>query len=165
VKSYDVKFWKIKRNTSSKTPSYVVRWTVAGQPQSTTIRGSELAENFLSDLRQAARRGEWFDTTTGLPESMLKAKNARTWLEFTTAYVRIRWPHQAAKSRESAADALLAVTPILVSDRRGRPASEALRQALRDQVLVTDDRRRETTAEASAALRWLESTSLPMVEL
>jgi integrase len=165
VKSYDVKFWKIKRNASSKRPSYVVRWTVAGEACSATLRGSELAENFLSDLRQAARRGEWFDTATGLPESMLKAKNARTWLEFAAAYVRIRWPHQAAKSRESAADALLAVTPALVSDRRGRPELQDLRQALRDQVLVMDDRQQEMTAAAAAALRWLESASLPMVEV
>jgi integrase len=165
VKSYDVKFWKIKRNTSSKKPSYVVRWTVAGEPQSTTIRGSEMAENFLSDLRQAAKNGEWFDTVTGLPESMLKAKNARTWLEFAKAYVQMRWPHQAAKSRESAVDCLMTVTPVLVADRKGQPGIDVLRRALRDQAFVPEDRRPEPTGEIRAALKWLEGASLPMTDL
>lgn len=165
MKSYDVKFWKTQRNTSSKTPSYVVRWTVAGKVHPKTFRGSELAENFLSDLRQAARRGEWFDTDTGLPESMLRAKNARTWLEFAKAYVRVRWPHQAAWSRAGAIDALMTVTLTLVADRKGRPETDLLRQALRDHVFVPEDRKAAMTTEAAAALRWLESASLPMSDL
>ncbi|WP_433188768.1 tyrosine-type recombinase/integrase [Actinoallomurus sp. CA-150999] len=165
MKSYDVKFWKTKKNASSKTPSYVVRWIVAGKECSKTFRGSELAENFLSDLRQAARRGEWFDTDTGLPESMLKAKNARTWLEFAEAYVRIRWPHQAANSRASAVDALLVVTVALAAERKGRPDRDLLRRALRDHVLVPEDRRRELPAEVRTALRWLEAASLPLTDL
>jgi integrase len=165
VKSYDVKFWKTKRNTSSKTPSYVVRWTVAGQPHSTTIRGSELAENYLSDLRQAARRGEWFDTTTGLPKSMLKAKNARNWLQFSQAYVRMRWTQLAAKSREGMVDTFLTVTSTLVTDRKGRPNTDVLRRVLRDHVFVPEDRAAETTTESEATLRWLESASLPVADL
>lgn len=165
MKSYDVKFWKIKRNTSSKKPSYVVRWTVAGQAFSTTIRGSEMAENYLSDLRQAVKNGEWFDTVTGLPESMLKAKNARTWLEFARAYVRVRWPHQAATSRAGMVDSLLVVTPALVTNSKGRPAIDALRQALRDHVFLPEDRVIDKTPESAAALRWLEAASLPMTDL
>ncbi|MBT2208715.1 site-specific integrase [Actinomadura sp. NEAU-AAG7] len=165
MKSYDVKFWKIKRNASSKLPSYVVRWVVGGEKQSTTIRGSELAKNYLSDLRQAAKRGEWFDTVTGLPESMLKAKNARTWLEFATAYVRIRWPHQAATSRQATTESLTAVTPVLVTDRRGRPSVDVLRRTLRDHVFLPEDRCAEPDPEGAAALRWLEEASLPMRDL
>lgn len=162
MKSYDVKFWKIKKNASNKKPSYVVRWTVAGHPYSTTIRGSEMAENYLSDLRQAVKKGEWFDTVTGLPESMLRAKNARTWLEFAKAYVRVRWPHQAATSRAGIVDSLLTVTPVLVTNSKGRPTIEVLRQALRDHVFLPEDRVIKVTPESAAALRWLEAASLPM---
>jgi integrase len=165
VKSYDVKFWKIKRNTSSKKPSYVVRWTVAGEPCSTTIRGSEMAENFLSDLRQAAKNGEWFDTVTGLPESMLKAKNARTWLEFAKAYVRVRWPHQAAKSREGVTDTFMTITPVLVTERKGQPHIDMLRRALREHAFMPEDRRAEPADDVRSALRWLETASQPISDL
>jgi hypothetical protein len=84
--TYDVKFWTIYRNKSSKTPSYVTRWQVGGRRKTKTYRTKALAENFLSDLRQAAQRGEAFDIETCLPESMTKAKNAATWLAFVQAY-------------------------------------------------------------------------------
>ncbi|WP_230984910.1 hypothetical protein [Microbispora oryzae] len=86
--SYDVKFWDIRRNPSSKTPSYVTRWKVGPKERSKTFRTKALAENFVSDLRQAAKRGETFDLVTGLPESMIKpadtgptffASPGRTW--------------------------------------------------------------------------------------
>lgn len=104
--SYDVKFWEIRRNETSKTPSYVVRWKVGGRQKSKTLRTKALAENLLSDLRQAAKRGEAFDMETGLPLSMLQAKSARTVFEFVRAYIDMKWPHAAAKSRDSMSDAL-----------------------------------------------------------
>ncbi|MFI6498701.1 tyrosine-type recombinase/integrase [Nonomuraea typhae] len=164
-RSYDVKFWKTKRNASSKKPSYVVRWPVDGKVHSKTFGGSELAENFLSDLRQAARRGEWFDTDTGLPESMLKARNARTWLEFARAYLNVRWPHQAAKSREGIVETLVAVTLSLTTERKGRPDTELLRKTLRNHVFLPKDRQPEPDAQSEITLRWLEAASLPITEL
>ncbi|MEW1842659.1 tyrosine-type recombinase/integrase [Nonomuraea angiospora] len=164
-RSYKVKFWKIKRNASSKKPSYVVRWTVEGEPFSTTLGGKELAENFLSDLRQAARNGEWFDTDTGLPESMFKAKNARTWLDFARVYMEARWPHQAAKSRKDTVECLVAVTLALTTDGKGRPESKLLRRVLRMHVFLPEDRQPEPDFQAKAALRWLEGASLPMTAL
>nr|BFE83796.1 hypothetical protein GCM10020093_063970 [Planobispora longispora] len=56
--SYDVKIWDIRRNASSKTPSYVVRWKLGGKERSKTFRTKALAESFVSDLRQAARKGK-----------------------------------------------------------------------------------------------------------
>jgi hypothetical protein len=90
--TYDVKFWTVYRNKSSKTPSYVARWQVGGHRKTKTYRTKALAENFLSDLRQAAKRGETFDIDTGLPESMTKAKNAATWFAFVQAYAVISLP-------------------------------------------------------------------------
>jgi hypothetical protein len=109
--SYDVKLWAISRNESSKTPSYVVRWKVGGRQKSKTLRSKALAENLLFDLRQAAKRGEPFDMETGLPLSMLQAKSARTVLDFVRAYVEMKWPHMAAKSRDSMSDALATALP------------------------------------------------------
>lgn len=160
--TYDVKFWTVYRNKSSKTPSYVARWQVGGRRKTKTFRTKALAENFLSDLRQAAKRGEAFDTETCLPESMTKAKNAATWLAFAQAYTAAKWPHLAAKSRDSTTDALATVTPALTKDEPGRPDAETLRRALRKYALLPEDRRTELDAELSAALRWLERASLPV---
>ncbi|MEU7857886.1 site-specific integrase [Nonomuraea sp. NPDC049141] len=164
-KSYKVKFWKIRRNASSKKPSYVVRWTVDGKPFSNTLGGSELAENFLSDLRQAAKNGEWFDTDMGLPQSMLKAKNSRTWMAFARAYMKARWPHLAPGTRQNVAEALVAVTLVLTTDRKGRPGTAVLRRGLFKHVFLPEERQPELDGQAAAALRWLEAASLPVNEL
>ncbi|GLY74381.1 tyrosine-type recombinase/integrase [Actinoallomurus iriomotensis] len=158
--TYDVKFWTVYRNKSSKTPSYVARWQVGGRRKTKTYRTKALAESFLSDLRQAAKRGEAFDVDTGLPESMLKAKNAATWFEFVQAYVATKWPHLAAKSRDSMTDALATVTPALTKDEPGKPSIETLRAALRRHALLPEDRRAGPDTEISAALRWLQRASL-----
>jgi hypothetical protein len=64
-----------------------------------------LAESFLAVLRQAARRGESFDVSTGMPTSLLPSPTAQTWLEFAQAYVDVKWPRAAAKTRDSLNDA------------------------------------------------------------
>lgn len=159
--SYDVKFWDIRPNKSAKpgdsrkTISYTVRWTVAGREKSKTLRTSALAKNLLSDLRQAAKNGELFDLETGLPQSMLKAKEARTVYDFVTAYIEMKWPHAAAKTRDSISDALSTMLPVLVKDRPGRPDASLLRTALRKYALLPENRRPTSPAEIVQALRWL----------
>ncbi|MET8050619.1 tyrosine-type recombinase/integrase [Streptosporangium sp. NPDC005286] len=163
--SYDVKFWEIRRNETSKTPSYVTRWKVGGRQKSKTLRTKALAENLLSDLRQAAKRGEAFDMETGLPLSMLQAKSARTVFEFVRAYIDMKWPHAAAKSRDSMSDALSTVLPALTKDRPGRPDAETLRTALRKYALLPNCKSLDVPAEMAQAIRWLEAASLDLVDL
>ena len=50
----------------------------------------------------AARAGEPFDPVTGLPES--RARDV-SWFEHACAYVEMKWPRAAAKSRKSIAEA------------------------------------------------------------
>ncbi|WP_440104171.1 tyrosine-type recombinase/integrase [Streptosporangium sp. H16] len=163
--SYDVKFWEIRRNETSKTPSYVIRWKVGGRQKSKTLRTKALAENLLSDLRQAAKRGEAFDMETGLPLSMLQAKSARTVFEFVRAYIDMKWPHAAAKSRDSMSDALSTVLPALTKDRPGRPDADTLRTALRKYALLPNGKSLDVPAEMAQAIRWLEAASLDLVDL
>ncbi len=163
--SYDVKFWAITRNESSKTPSYVVRWKVGGRQKSKTLRTKAHAENLLSDLRQAAKRGEPFDMETGLPLSMIRAKSARTVLDFVRAYVEMKWPHMAAKSRDSMSDALATALPALVKDKPGRPDAEMLRTALRKYALLPEGKRPVPPADMQRAIRWLEGASLDLADL
>ncbi|WP_327108505.1 tyrosine-type recombinase/integrase [Nonomuraea glycinis] len=163
--SYDVKLWAIMRNESSKTPSYVVRWKVGGRQKSKTLRTKALAENLLSDLRQATKVGEPFDMETGLPLSMLQAKSARTVLDFVRAYIEMKWPHMAAKSRDSMSDALSTALPALVKDRPGRPDAKSLRTALRKYALLPSGKSPAPPPDVERAIRWLEGASLDLADL
>ncbi|MEU8383676.1 site-specific integrase [Streptosporangium sp. NPDC048865] len=164
--SYDVKFWEIRRNATSKTPSYVIRWKVGGREKSKTLRTKALAESFLSDLRQAARRGEAFDMETGLPSSLLAVKSAATWFSFALAYVDMKWPHAAAKTRDSLTDALATITPALVDqDAPGKPDALLLREVLRQFSLPPAARQLAQPPEIRTALAWLERHSLSISDL
>ncbi|WP_289008502.1 tyrosine-type recombinase/integrase [uncultured Thermomonospora sp.] len=164
--SYDVKFWEIRRNATCKKPSYVARWVVGSKEKSKTFRTKALAENFMSDLRQAAKRGEAFDLNTGLPESMAKTADAGpTFFDFARSYVAGRWAHSAARTRETIAYALLSLVPALVRNLPGRPDDEDLRAVLREYALLPDQRRGELRPELKTALGWLEAASLPLADL
>jgi len=161
----DVRFWDVRRNMSSRSTSYEVRWVVAGRQFSRTRATKALAESFLSELRQAAKRGEAFDTSEGLPLSMRQAKHATSWFAFVLAYVDMKWPRAAAKTRDSMTDALTTVTAALVDDRPGQPDPLIVRRALRQYALVPAARKLPRPAEIAAALDWLERASLPVPEL
>ncbi|MEU8381973.1 tyrosine-type recombinase/integrase [Streptosporangium sp. NPDC048865] len=163
--SYDVKFWEIRRNKSSKAASYEVRWKVGGREKSKSYRTKALGENFLSDLRQAAKRGEAFDMETGLPESMIQAKEAQNWYAFVLAYIDMKWPHSAAKTRDAMTDALATVVPALTRDIPGKPEVSVLRTALRHYALPPNARDKARPVEIAKALRWLDKASVPLAEL
>jgi integrase len=161
----DVRFWDVRRNKSSRSASYEVRWVVSGRQFSRTRATRALADSFLSELRQAARRGEAFDTDEGLPGSMRRAKRARSWFAFVLAYVDVKWPRAAAKTRDSMTDALATVTAALVDDRPGQPEALLMRHALRQYALVPASRALPRPPEIAATLGWLERASLPVSEL
>ena len=165
MKTSNVRFWDVRRNKSSRVTSYEVRWVVAGRPRSRTRRTKALAENFLSDLRQAARRGELFDVATGLPESMLVADEGPTWLDFVQRYVDMKWPHAAGKSRDSLTDALATVTAALVDDDPDGPDIGTLRTALRQYLLPPAARVVERPLDIDMAAEWLARMSLPLSAL
>ena len=48
--------------------TWEVRWKVGYTPYSRSLSNRAQADNFLSELRQAARKGEPFETDTGLPD-------------------------------------------------------------------------------------------------
>jgi len=169
VKSYDVKFWEIRPGKARTKRTWEVRWKVAHVPKSKSYTHKEQAKSFLSDLRQAGKNGEAFDTESGLPDSMSEPEDedkARSWLVFAQAYVLAYWPDAAAKSRDSLTDALATVTPVLVDEDAGEgPDPKVMRAALRTSVFLPEDRRVEASPEMAAALRWLERWSLPLPEM
>jgi integrase len=163
--STDVKLWEVRRNKSSKKPSWEVRWVVGGHEVSRTRRTKALAESLLSDLRQAMKNGESFDVTTGLPGSMLRAADGTTWYKYVLGYVDKRWPGVAAHTRKSMLEALGSVTAALVLDRPNRPDFADLYSALVRYALPPGNRADERPPEVARMLRWLQSASLPLSAL
>ena len=106
MKSYDVKFWAIRPGKAKTKRTYEIRWKVGHVPHSRTLGNKAQAENFLSDLRHAARMGEAFDVVSGLPESLTTVRRERSWFEFCLAYVDMKWPSAAPKTRDGITDAL-----------------------------------------------------------
>jgi integrase len=165
VKTTEVRFWDVRRRRT-KTPSFEVRWVVAGKQRSRARRTKALAEAFLADLRLAARRGEPFDTETGLPESMRPTAENVTWLTFAQQFVDAKWPHMAAKSRDTMTDGLATVTAALVRGPKDVHDPRIVRTALRQHLLPPPAARDEEAAgEVAIAIDWLIRASLQLTDL
>ncbi|MFI6561883.1 tyrosine-type recombinase/integrase [Streptomyces sp. NPDC050534] len=165
MKSLDVKIWGVrKRNT--KKASYDVRWTVGGSVFSEQFRTKGLADHYRAKLLRAAHAGEEFDTTTGLPDSMVEKAASMTWYSFALKYLAMKWPHAAPNTRDGINEALTATTMALLDERPGRPADELLRKALRNWAFVLpgpDDRQPPT--EIANTLHWVAKASRPLSDL
>jgi len=166
MRSYDVKFWAIRPGKAKTRRTYEVRWKVGHVPHSRTLGNKAQAENFLSDLRHAARTGEAFDTVSGFPGSMTAARRERSWFEFCLAYVDMKWPSAAPKTRDGITDALAAVIPAVVGEQLPDGLELAtLRSALRHFALPPSSRGLTRPPMEASALRWLEKASLPVSEI
>jgi integrase len=168
--SYKVSFWKTEIREGKRKTVHLVRWTVDGKhnefkkPFST----STLAESFRSDLVSAARKGEPFHITKGLPASMLReTKTVVSWYEHACAYADMKWPDSAPKSRVGVAETLANVTPVLLATQNGATDSDALRKALytwsfRTGVRVTGNPPAEPSDELAKVVRWVQKNTLPV---
>jgi integrase len=108
-----------------------VRWIVAGHEHHDTFPTSAMADSFRSDLISATRRGEAFLVATGRPISWERpAESAVSWYEHACAYVDMKWPHAAGKSRQGIAESLATVTPALFMTEKSRPSASTVRQLL-----------------------------------
>lgn len=166
MKSYQVKFWAIRPGKSKTRRTHEVRWKVGRTSHSRTLGNKAQAENFLSELRQAARSGVAFDTETGLPESMATARPVRSWFALCLSYLDMKWPSAAPKTRDALTDALATILPAVTTEALPDWLEPAvLRRALRQFALAPASRGLDRPPEVAAALRWLEKSSLPVAEV
>ena len=162
----DVRVWSIGSRKGQRGVTYDVRWSAAGKPHRTARRTRALADGFRAELLSATRRGETFDIATGLPVSMLPKEAGYSWFEHACAFVDVRWPRSAPRSRQSRADALATVTPALMKQEGGRPAPAELRQALYGWAFIRTVREAgPPPAHLADALEWLGLASLPLSAL
>ncbi len=165
--SHDVQFWKLAHLPKKKgrKRSHGVRWVVAGKLFSKWLEYDAQADSFRSLLIQAARKGEGFDTATGLPESLAREQQAITWFDLACRFVDLKWARSAGKTRRGIADALATVTSAMVTTSRV-PEPKTLRAVLYRWAFHTAHREAITLdAEQAAALAWVCDNSVKVVKL
>jgi integrase len=166
--SHDVQFWKLAHLPRKKGRRRIhgVRWVVAGKSFSKWFEYEAQADSYRSKLISAARQGEGFDIETGLPKSTAREQEAVTWFDLACRFVDLKWPHVAAKSRTSIADAVATVTPVMVTTTRGRPEPNMLRAVLYGWAFHKANREHiQLRRQEAAALAWMREHSLKVVAL
>jgi hypothetical protein len=158
--SFDVRFWKIETRKGRRAP-YRVRWIVAGQQFSDSFVTMALAESYRSQLISAARRGEGFDTETGLPESMMRKLTDVSFFDHAVEFMASAWPVAAAKTRGSMIETLSRVVPVAVRNLPAAPEADVLRAALRKK-LNQGDYLSPLTDDEVKAITWLKRASRPV---
>jgi len=165
VNPFDVRIYRMRRRIDRHRP-FEVRWCVAGQQKSKSFTSRGLADSYRAELVRAARKGLEFDPATGEPVRWAVPEPVTTtWYQHAVAYADMKWPHLAAHSRASMADALATLTPVLTKTTARRPPAALLRKALYAHALNPQHRASPPDAATASALAWLERASLPLTRL
>ncbi|GAA2980682.1 integrase [Actinokineospora diospyrosa] len=165
VKSYKVKIWAIEARQGKKSNTYRVAWLVDGERFQETFSTRTLADGFRSSLVSATRKGEAFDTESGLPTSLARKASALSWYDFAIRYADMKWGQSAAKSRAGVADTLATAMPALITGQRGRPDPKVIRRALVGWAYNSSRRDQDMPAEVAEALKWLASNTVEVSAL
>ena len=135
---------------------YRVKWRVDGRDKTRSFGTKAQAERLKARLQMAVADGEEFDFATGEPVSWVKQDKA--WWEWSQEWLDLKWPQWSGHSRRSAAESLVAITPLMA--REGAPPPpEGVAIWLRKHGyrLGATDRER--------APGWLLRWSVPLVEI
>ena len=166
MSSYHVKFWDTKKISDTARGRYRVRWAVGGREHCKSFASKALADAFLTDLKAAARDGTPFAPATGQPAKTRPAGQPDvTWYEHARAYMQMKWPDLAAKSRRSTAEALTTITLALTTPRRNTPDPAVLRRALFRYAFNAASTSQPVPTDISRALDWIATASLPVAAL
>lgn len=128
VRIYKTDVWVSKRKGGKTT--YWVRWRVGKKHFKLPYGTAALAASFRSQLMSAAGKGKAFRLDDGLPVSMARAAKTMGRYEFACVFVDMKWPHVAATTRRTHAEALTTATAALFANERGKPDDKLIRRAL-----------------------------------
>ncbi|MFJ2895891.1 tyrosine-type recombinase/integrase [Streptomyces sp. NPDC087218] len=158
--TYDVKFWKTSVYEGKKKTTHTVRWELEGKEWRKPFATGPLAESFRSGLLTAARKGEAFSLSTGLPVSHMSRAAGAKWYDFAIQFVDQLWERTSANNRKNVAKAL---TPVTIALLRSQPTFNGVevRRALREYAFNTRQRD-QAPPEVAVILRWVQRNSLTM---
>ena len=164
MNSYDVRFWQIEMRKLGKMVTYRVRWIVAGRRFSDSFTTKELAESQRVNLRAAARRGEGFDTSSGLPESMARTLRDVSFYKHCAEFAAATWAVSAAKTRVSVIETSHQGRARGGHRLKGVPGDAVLRSALRKK-LNQGEHGGELDEDEARAISWIARASRPVGSL
>jgi integrase len=162
--TYDARVYRTEVYKGKAVTTYHVRWKVGGKLWREGFRTAAQADSFRSALLTAARKGEVFSLTTGMPVAWERTKAATTWYEFACLYVDMKWKLASAKYHKDIARALTAATPAMLAEARGRPDDACIRRALVRWGFNTKQRS-EPPGEVAEVLGWVAGNSAPVSAL
>lgn len=164
--TYDVRVWKLqsRKNTHGKITSHRARWEVASQTHQETFKTKAQAESFRAELISAARKGEAFDVTSGLPVSLTRGTEDRNWFDFACDFVDMKWRDTSPGQRKSTADSLAPISTAMLATQRGAPAQKTLNQAFR-LAFNPSSRGQEQPPQIERALKWIADHSRNVSDL
>jgi hypothetical protein len=91
-----------------------------------------------------------------------RAAAPRSWYDHARAYTEMKWPHLAATSRRSTAEALTTITVALASRRRGAPDPDVLRRGLFAWAFNPGTGNLTPPTDIAAALDWIAAATPPV---
>ncbi|MGD6753806.1 tyrosine-type recombinase/integrase [Streptomyces sp. BH105] len=157
--SYTVRVWAIRKRDYRKP--FQLRWKVGTKAHSESFMTLGLAESRRAQLITAAREGEPFEVSSGMPKSLVAKERDVTWYEHARRYIEMKWTHAPGSTRRTLAEAMASVTPALVKDTRGMPDVHAVRTALYSWAFNKNRWDQEPPADVAKTLAWFERKSLP----
>jgi hypothetical protein len=166
VNTFNVRVHSIRRRCDRRRP-FELRWHVGTAAKSKSFPTRGLADSYQAELVRAARKGLAFDPVTGEPVLWAApAPGTVSWYQHAIGYADMKWPHLAAHSRASLAEALATITPVLTRPAAGRrPSARTLRAALYQHAFNVGRRHKGPDSAAAGALAWLERASVPVQSL
>jgi integrase len=165
--SYDVKFWDTRRIGDTSRGRWRVRWAVGGRERAKSFTTRELADGYLTGLKEAARDRQPFDPDTGLPVTAKEpeALPPPSLYEHACAYTDMKWTGLAPTSRRSIAEALATIVMVTFTRVPGRPADPVLSRALFGWAFNPARAGRAVPPAIAGALEWAEAASPPVTVL
>jgi integrase len=165
--SYDVKFWDTRRIGDTSRGRWRVRWAVDGRERAKSFATKELADGFLTGLKEAARDRQPFDPDTGLPVTAKEpeAPPPPSLYQHARAYSDMKWTSLAPTSRRSIAEALASIIMVTFTRAPGRPADALLSRALFGWAFNPATAGGAVPPDIAAALVWAEAASPPVTVL
>jgi hypothetical protein len=164
--TYNVRIWKTEVYKGKRVTSHYVRWSVETKRFRESFRTRAQAESFRAALMAAARKGEAFYVSSGLPVSMRQTQQNMSWYEFACDYVDAKWPKSAATTRRTVPEAMTAVTCSMLTTDRGRPDGVQLRFALKRFAFNTGRRDGSNQPrQVTEALSWASRHTRPVAAI
>ena len=168
--TYEVRIWGTSPYQGKRGRTYRVRWRTGLKRHGRTFATAKGAESFRAELITAHRKGEPFDTGSGLPPSMQPAVPSVTWLQHASDFVDMKWARASPRHRKGIAEALVSVTSALWTSERGSPSRERLRAILGGWMFNTSARGGPMSEVAAPediadAVAWMRAHSIAIADL